>query len=124
MTDASNEPSMVSDGATCTVPHDSISRPARRARGAAGLGFLVVAGAMASRQLPGRIALWPASIVATWFGVSHLIASVTGYRGCPELGAIPSVVLGRQVATSCGPWERLDRRIDPRRRPDQPGCCT
>jgi hypothetical protein len=51
---------------------------------------------------------WPLSVVATWFGVSHLVAAVTGYRGCPELGAIPSVVLRRRVATVCKPWERFD----------------
>jgi len=86
---------------------------ARRARAAAGVGFLLLAGAMSPRRLPGGIALWPAAIVPTWFGVSHLVSSVTGYRGCPELGAIPSVLLGRPVGTNCGPWERFDRRIEP-----------
>jgi hypothetical protein len=86
---------------------------ARRARAAAGVGFLLLAGAMSSRRLPGGIALWPAAVVPTWFGVSHLVSSVTGYRGCPELGAIPSVLLGRPIGTNCGPWERFDRRIEP-----------
>ncbi|MDX6603159.1 MAG: hypothetical protein QOF13_2361 [Solirubrobacterales bacterium] len=89
-----------------------MDRGARRARAVAGLGFLALAGAMSSRQLPGRISLWPAAIVPTWFGVSHLVSSVTGYRGCPELGAIPSVMLDRPVATACGPWERIDGWID------------
>src|SRR4051794_25659995 len=91
---------------------EPMGRGARRARAVAGLGFLALAGAMSSRQLPGRISLWPAAIVPTWFGVSHPVASVTGYGGCPELGAIPSVVLDRPVATACGPWERIDSWVD------------
>ncbi|MGA8745456.1 MAG: hypothetical protein WB507_06305 [Solirubrobacterales bacterium] len=89
----------------------------RGARAVAGFGFLAIAGALGSRQAPGRVALWPLAIVPTWFGISHLVASVTGYPGCPELGAIPSVILARSVATSCGPWERIDRqlsRLEPR----------
>jgi hypothetical protein len=76
----------------------------------------VIAGALSTRRLPGRVALWPASLVATWFGISHLVAAVTGYQGCPELGAIPSVMLGRPVATGCGPWQRIDTRLDSARR--------
>jgi hypothetical protein len=85
--------------------------PARRARAVAGFGFLTIAGALASRQAPGRVALWPLALVPTWFGVSHLVAGVIGYQGCPELGAIPSVMLARPVTTRCGPWERIDRRL-------------
>ncbi len=33
------------------------------------------------------------------------------YRGCPERGAIPTLVLGRRVETRCGPWELLDARL-------------
>ncbi len=94
----------------------SISRRARRARAVAGLGFLVIAGALSTRRLPGRVALWPASLVPTWFGISHLVAGVTGYRGCPELGAIPSVMIDRPVPTACGPWQRIDERLDSWRR--------
>ena len=109
-------------GGCCSRPEGpadglQMSRAVRRARAAAGLAFLVAAGALSTRQLPGRVALWPASLVPTWFGISHLVASVTGYRGCPELGAIPSVLLDRPVSTSCGPWQRIDRRLEsPRRR--------
>jgi hypothetical protein len=88
-----------------------MSRPARGARAVCGLGFLLIAGALSTRLLPGRVALWPASFVATWFGISHLVAGVTGYQGCPELGAIPSVMLGRGIETSCGSWQRIDRRL-------------
>jgi hypothetical protein len=80
----------------------------RRARAAAGLGFLLAAGALSERRLPGRVALWPAAVVPAWFGVSHLVAAFTGYAGCPELGAIPSVLLGRRVETACRPWRSLD----------------
>lgn len=90
---------------------DQMSGRSRQARAAAGLGFLALAGALASRQAPGRVALWPLALVPTWFGISHLVAGVTGYRGCPELGAIPSVMLGRPVETSCRPWERIDRLL-------------
>lgn len=88
-----------------------MSSSARRARVATGFGFLAIAGALGSRQAPGRVALWPLALVPTWFGISHLVAGVTGYQGCPELGAIPSVMLARPIATSCGPWERIDRRL-------------
>jgi len=40
---------------------------------------------------------------ATWFGLSHLVAARTAYAGCPELGAIPSVLLGRTVRVGCVP---------------------
>jgi hypothetical protein len=90
-----------------------MARAARRSRAMAGLVFLVFAGALGTRRLPGAIALWPASLVPTWFGISHLVAGVTGYQGCPELGAIPSVMLGRPVGTSCELWQRIDRWVDP-----------
>lgn len=56
------------------------------------------------------IALWPTALVPTWFGISRLVASMTGYSGCPELGAIPSVMLARPVPTDCGPWVSLRAR--------------
>jgi hypothetical protein len=48
---------------------------------------------------------------ASWFGLSHLVAARTGYAGCPELGAIPSVILRRDVAIGCVPWRIADRRL-------------
>ena len=99
-------------GPSCDFRHAAgMSRSARRARALAGFGFLALAGALGSRRAPGRIALWPLALVPTWFGISHLVASVTGYQGCPELGAIPSVMLARPIGTSCGPWERIDRHL-------------
>ena len=84
---------------------------ARKARAVFGLGALALSGALATRRLPGGITLWPAALVPAWFGISHLVAAQIGYRGCPELGAIPSVLQGRRVETACGPWERFDRRF-------------
>lgn len=95
----------------CATDEAAMRRSARATRAAVGVGFLMLAGALSSRQMPGRIALWPTALVPAWFGISHLVAGVTGYPGCPELGAIPSVMLGRPVATGCGPWERIDRRL-------------
>ena len=46
-----------------------------------------------------------------WFGASHLVAARTGYAGCPELGAIPSVILRRDVPIGCRPWRIVDRRM-------------
>jgi len=94
---------------SCNVRNDAMPQAARVARLMAGIGFLVLAGALATREPSGAVALWPLAIVPTWFGISHLIAGVIGYRGCPELGAIPSVMLGRTVPTSCRPWDRLDQ---------------
>jgi hypothetical protein len=104
--------SATADGPSCDLGRGvGMTRSSRRARAGAGFGFLVIAGALGSRQAPGRVALWPLAVVPTWFGISHLIAAVTGYPGCPELGAIPSVMLDRPVSTSCGPWERIDRQL-------------
>lgn len=94
------------------APSDiAMGRTARRSRAAAGLMFLAIAGGLSSRRLPGSVAMWPTSLVPTWFGISHLVAGMTGYQGCPELGAIPSVMLGRPVGTSCELWQRVDRWV-------------
>jgi hypothetical protein len=100
------------------APPEEIVQPAMhsRARAArAGIGFaqLALGGTLATRKLPGGIALWPVALVPTWFGISHLIAAMIGYRGCPELGAIPTVMQGRPVGTVCEFWARLDRRLIP-----------
>lgn len=105
------------DGVGCCIPDpetEAMSRLGRAARAGAGLGFLGLAGALSTRALPGEIALWPLALVPTWFGISHLIAGMINYRGCPELGAIPSVMLARRIETPCGPWERFDARFEPR----------
>lgn len=85
-----------------------LSEPQRRARGLAGLGLLGLAAA--ALRWPRTLGI-PTSLAAGWLGAAHLVAAAIGYRGCPELGAIPTLLLGRRVETRCGPWERLDARL-------------
>jgi hypothetical protein len=81
----------------------------RVARAVIGVGSLVIA--VRARRRPGALsALRVAS--AGWFGISHLVAAQTGYSGCPELGAIPSLVLRRDVQVGCVPWRLADRWLD------------
>lgn len=104
----------LSDGkyGTCGVSLDepasesSLSPGQSAARAAAGVGFVVLASLLA-RNRWGR----PAGALAAWFGASHLVAAATRFDGCPELGAIPSLLLRRRVATRCGPWSYLDQRL-------------
>lgn len=103
----------VDETAVGDLVQPTMHRRARRARFAVGLAQLAVGGALASRKLPGGVSLWPVALVPTWFGISHLIAGMIGYRGCPELGAIPTVMQGRPVGTVCEFWTRLDRRLVP-----------
>lgn len=77
------------------------------ARVLAGAGFAAVA----SLCWPSRVSR-PLGLLAGWFALSHVTAGITGYSGCPELGAIPSLIRGRPLATGCGPWKLLDARID------------
>lgn len=35
-----------------------------------------------------------------WFALSFIVASITGYDGCPEIGAVPSLLLSRPILTS------------------------
>ncbi len=85
----------VSGGEYCLGPRD---RAARRR-----LGFVLVAGTVLLAALSAIFwqPLWPLVVVAAWFGVSFLVAASTGYPGCPEIGAIPSLILGRRLATRC-----------------------
>jgi hypothetical protein len=76
----------------------------------AGLLYIWPVALLADVGVPSFV-LWALAIPSLWLGLSHLVAAVTGYRGCPEIGAIPSLILGRRVMTQCAPWERLDRRI-------------
>ena len=92
-----------------TAPGEpALSDAQRRARGLAGVGFLGLAAA--TLRWP-RAASLPTALSAGWLAASHLVAAAIGYRGCPELGAIPTLVLGRRVETRCGPWELLDARL-------------
>lgn len=92
---------------------DSPGLHGRQRAARAVLGLVVIAGAaaVANAALGGWWLLWPLAAVAAWFGTSHVVAALTGYRGCPEIGAIPSLFMRRPLATHCGPWDRLDRRL-------------
>ncbi len=84
----------------------------RKARSRTGFLFLAGGALLCLGACLLTVLLWPLAALAAWFGISHLAAGRTGYRGCPELGAIPSLILGRHVETRCAPWDRIDRRID------------
>lgn len=87
------------------APPPGLTSKARRMRNLGALGFLglsTILGVVAIKWVP---LLWPITVVAGWFSISFLVAGATGYVGCPEIGAIPSWVLGRTIATSCPPLE-------------------
>ena len=50
-------------------------------------------------------------MILGWFGVTHVLAALVAYPGCPELGAVPSLLLRRDVKLGCGPWRWLDARL-------------
>jgi hypothetical protein len=99
------------------------SARARFARALAGLLFIGSVGVLyvwplallAGLGVPNFV-LWPLAAAGLWLGLSHLVAAATSYRGCPEVGAIASLLLGRRVITTCKPWERLDDRLEGRPR--------
>jgi hypothetical protein len=78
------------------------------ARAVAGIAFGAAAARCGTSGATGRRAV---GAVAAWFAVSHVVAAITRFDGCPELGAVASLVLGREVATECGPWDYLDDRL-------------
>ena len=87
---------------------DQLNDRQRRARtivGIASLGLAALAGRRAG--VPGALA----AASAGWFGASHVVAARTGYAGCPELGAIASVLLRRDVHVGGVPWQIADRRL-------------
>jgi hypothetical protein len=86
---------------------------ARTTRLRGGLLFLVVGAAVAALAIGFFAWLWPLAFLAAWFGTSFLVAAATRYPGCPEVGAIPSLVLGRPIVTRCPPLERIDRTLSP-----------
>ena len=85
-----------------------LSDSQRRARGIAGMGFVALGWAVL--RWPRALSV-PTSLAAGWLGASHIIAAAIRYQGCPELGAIPTLLLGRRVETRCGPWELVDARL-------------
>lgn len=81
---------------------DAADRRARKQRGAQFLALGVVLAAVACCD---SAFLWPPAGLALWFGASFWVAGARGYPGCPELGAIPSWLLGREVGTTCPPLD-------------------
>jgi hypothetical protein len=51
------------------------------------------------------------TVILSWVGASHVLAAVMSYPGCPELGAVASLLLGRWVRIGCTPWRWLDARL-------------
>jgi len=101
----------------CTIgedrnPSHAITSRQRLARVVVGLGWLTLMWVFL--RVPVRVIAWPTSLIAGWFGASHVVAAWIGYPDCPELGAIASVLSRRYIPTRCGPWLALDRWLEPR----------
>jgi hypothetical protein len=94
-------------------PSHAMTNRQRAARAVAGLAWLALAWAFL--YIPVPTIAWALAIIAGWFGISHLVAAWIAYPDCPELGAIASLVSRRYIRTRCGPWARLDQRVEPRR---------
>jgi hypothetical protein len=72
----------------------------RRARLIVGVALLLLASAP-----PWSAAGWIAlAVIVGWIGATHVLAGAMAYPGCPELGAAPSLLLGRWVKIGCTPW--------------------
>jgi hypothetical protein len=99
---------MTAGGCCCNEQPEQLNDRQRSARKLVGLVSLGTA-VLATRRSGVLSNLGAAG--AGWFGASHLVAARTGYGGCPELGAIPSVILGRDVQVGCVPWRIADRRL-------------
>jgi len=98
-------------GLGCCRTHEqplTLNHQQRSARATVGVASLALA--ILVRRRAGVLGVVGAA-GAAWFGASHLVAARTGYGGCPELGAIPSVLLGREVHVACVPWRLADRRL-------------
>ena len=92
-----------------TSGEDEILTGAQRARRRRmAHGFLAAAVVLALTASLGLPALWPLAVIAGWFAGSFYVAAWIGYVGCPEVGAIPSWLLGRRIATRCAPLDRID----------------
>lgn len=79
----------------------------RRARLIVGVALLLL-----TLALPWSAAGWIAlAIIAGWVGATHVLAAAMSYPGCPELGAAPSLLLGRWVRIGCAPWRLLDAKL-------------
>jgi len=87
-----------------------LNRRQRTARFIVGAGLLLLDFLLPwSHQL--SVAGIATATIVGWFGVTHVLAAIMAYPGCPELGAVPSLLLGRDVKIGCGPWRWLDARL-------------
>ena len=117
------DPSLADEGAVLPRAARDAPEPLghrqRAARAAVGVAALAVgallrfAAARVLRRLGAPVPIaWALVAPPAWFGASHVVAAATAYRGCPEIGAIPSVVLGRRVETTCPPWDEIDEWLE------------
>ena len=90
-----------------------MSRRGRAARLLAGATFLAAAAVpLRGHALPGgRLVTAAVVAVPAWMGATHLVASGSGYQGCPELGAVPSLFMERPLPTNCVAWQAIDALI-------------
>ncbi len=79
----------------------------RRARLIVGVALLSLALAVPWAAASG-VAL---AVITGWLGATHVLAAAMAYPGCPELGAAPSLLLGRWVKIGCTPWRWLDAKL-------------
>jgi hypothetical protein len=89
-----------------SVEWQTLNPRQRGARLIAGLILLVLAAA-----LPWSSGWTVLAIISGWVGATHVLAAAMGYPGCPELGAVPSLLLRRSAKVGCVPWRWLDARL-------------
>ena len=89
------------------VEWHGLNRGQRVARLLAGVLLLLTA-----LSLPWSAVGWiMLAVVVGWIGATHVLAAATAYPGCPELGAVPSLLLRRRVKFRCLPWQWVDARL-------------
>lgn len=97
--------------ASCCVDRSADWRPLnarqRRARLIVGVVLLLLALAIPWSAAGGVVL----AVIAAWVGGAHVLAAAMSYPGCPELGAAPSLLLGRWVRIGCTPWRWLDAKL-------------
>ena len=87
-----------------------LNRRQRTARFIVGAALLLLAFLLPWSPSASAAAIITAAIIG-WFGVTHVLAALMAYPGCPELGAVPSLLLRRDLKIGCGPWRWLDARL-------------
>ena len=87
-----------------------LNRRQRTVRFIVGAGLLLLDLLLPWSQ-PLSIAEIATAAIIGWFGVTHVLAALMAYPGCPELGSVPSLLLRRDLKIGCGPWRWLDARL-------------